>query len=74
MRGNLAKAVLLTKFADAFRRAPLPRSYADYMGRKLFLFLLTMQGLGAFALITPGVILDENTTACASMSSRASGV
>ncbi|HEY5297767.1 MAG TPA: ABC transporter permease [Verrucomicrobiae bacterium] len=41
------------------RRAPLPKSYTDYLGRKLFLFLLTVQGLGAFALITLGVILTK---------------
>lgn len=38
------------------RRAPLPRTYTDYLGRELFLFLLTAQGIGAFALITLGVI------------------
>lgn len=36
---------------------PLPRSYASYLGRKLFRLLITIQGLGAFALITLGVIL-----------------
>jgi phospholipid/cholesterol/gamma-HCH transport system permease protein len=41
------------------RRAPLPRTYTDYLGRKLFLFMLTVQGLGAFALITLGVILKK---------------
>ena len=40
-------------------RAPLPRSYTDYLGRKLFLFLMTVQGVGAFALITFGVILTK---------------
>lgn len=40
-------------------RAPLPRSYANFLGRKLFLFLLTVQGLGAFALITLGVLLRK---------------
>lgn len=35
---------------------PLPRSYANYLGRRLFLFLYTLQGLGAFALITLGVL------------------
>jgi hypothetical protein len=29
-------------------RLPLPRSLTCYVGRGLFLFLLTMQGLGAF--------------------------
>lgn len=41
------------------RRAPLPRTYTDFLGRKLFLFLLTVQGLGAFALITLAVILRK---------------
>src|SRR2546423_12843219 len=38
---------------------PLPRSAANYLGRKLFRFLLTVQGLGAFAIITLGVILTR---------------
>jgi phospholipid/cholesterol/gamma-HCH transport system permease protein len=41
------------------RRAPLPRSYTNFLGRKIFLFLLTVQGLGAFALITLGVIVRK---------------
>jgi phospholipid/cholesterol/gamma-HCH transport system permease protein len=40
-------------------RAPLPRSYTNYLGRRLFLFLLGVQGLGAFALITLGVLLKK---------------
>ena len=44
-------------------RAPLPRSYASALGRKLFLFLLTVQGLGAFALITLGVFIRKLRTA-----------
>jgi phospholipid/cholesterol/gamma-HCH transport system permease protein len=40
-------------------QAPLPRSYSNYLGRKLFRFLLTVQGIGAFALITLGVILTK---------------
>ena len=40
-------------------RAPLPRSYTDYIGRQLFLLLMTMQGVGALALITMGVILKK---------------
>ena len=58
VRGNLAKAFELAN-SEKFRRAPLPKSYADFLGRKLFLFLLTVQGLGAFALITLGVILKK---------------
>lgn len=40
-------------------RSPRPRSYANYLGRRLFLFLLAVQGLGAFALITLGVLLRK---------------
>src|SRR6185295_5420285 len=40
-------------------RMPLPRSYTNYLGRKLFRFLLTIQGLGAFALITIGVLVTK---------------
>ena len=40
-------------------RAPLPRSYTSFIGRKLFRFLLTVQGLGAFALITLGVLVKK---------------
>jgi phospholipid/cholesterol/gamma-HCH transport system permease protein len=59
---TLAKAF---EFADTqvFRRAALPKSYTDLLGRKLFLFLLTVQGLGAFALITLGVMLKKNGVA-----------
>jgi phospholipid/cholesterol/gamma-HCH transport system permease protein len=62
VRGNLAKTFELAN-TQVFRRAALPKSYTDLLGRKLFLFLLTVQGLGAFALITLGVILQKNTTA-----------
>ena len=40
-------------------RLPLPRSLTGYLGRRLFRFLLTLQGLGAFALITLGVIITR---------------
>jgi len=62
MRRNLAKAFEGSN-TQIFRREPLPRSYTDILGRKLFLFLLTVQGLGAFALITLGVILKKNGVA-----------
>lgn len=62
MRGNLAKAVELVNL-QRFRQAPLPRSYTDFLGRKIFLFLLTMQGLAAFALITLGVVLRKSRVA-----------
>jgi phospholipid/cholesterol/gamma-HCH transport system permease protein len=38
---------------------PMPRGWAHAIGRKLFRFLLTIQGLGAFALITLGVIVRK---------------
>jgi phospholipid/cholesterol/gamma-HCH transport system permease protein len=41
------------------RRAPLPRTYSDFLGRKLFMFLLTAQGISAFALITLAVIIRK---------------
>ncbi|MGH7972244.1 MAG: MlaE family ABC transporter permease [Limisphaerales bacterium] len=40
-------------------RMPLPPSLTHSLGRKLFRFLLTVQGLGAFALITLAVILTK---------------
>lgn len=40
-------------------RAPLPRSYTNYIGRRLFRLLVTVQGLIAFALITLGVMLTK---------------
>jgi phospholipid/cholesterol/gamma-HCH transport system permease protein len=58
MRGNLGKA-----FAGAnlrvFRRVAASKFYTDRLGRRLFLALLTLQGLGAFALITLGVMLKK---------------
>jgi phospholipid/cholesterol/gamma-HCH transport system permease protein len=48
---------------QVFRRAPLPKSYSDYLGRKVFLFFITMQGIAAFALITMGVIMRKYRTA-----------
>ena len=69
VRKNLAKAFELTNTL-VFRRAPLPRSYMDFLGRKLFLFLLTIQGLGAFALITLGVILKKSSVAHSVMHPR----
>jgi len=53
-----------------FRHAPLPRSYTDYVGRQVFLFLLTAQGVAAFALITLGVIVKKFGTAHAVMQPR----
>jgi phospholipid/cholesterol/gamma-HCH transport system permease protein len=41
------------------QRAPLPQSYTNFLGRKLFLFFMTGQGIAAFALITLGVIFRK---------------
>lgn len=40
-------------------RRPLPSSLTHYLGRKLVRLLLTLEGLGAFALITLGVVLKK---------------
>ena len=55
--GN-ASAVSLPR-ARLLLRLPLPRSLTGYLGRGLLRFLLTMQGLGAFALITLGVMITR---------------
>ena len=38
---------------------PLPRAYTNFLGRKILRLLLTVQGLGAFALITLGVLITK---------------
>ena len=40
-------------------RQPLPRSYVNFFGRKLLRFLQVLRGLGAFALITLGVLFRK---------------
>jgi len=40
-------------------RSSLPRSYVNYIGRLIFRFLFTVQGIGAFALITMGVMISK---------------
>ena len=62
MRGNLATAFDRANL-QRFRHAPLPRSYTNYLGRQIFLLLLTVQGLAAFALITLGVLLRKSGAA-----------
>jgi phospholipid/cholesterol/gamma-HCH transport system permease protein len=62
MRGKLGRSFEFGN-TQVFRRAPLPKSYTDFLGRKLFLFLLTVQGLAAFALITLGVMLRKSQVA-----------
>lgn len=42
---------------------PLPHFFSNFVGRKLFRFLLTIQGLSAFALITLGVLIKKIGTA-----------
>ena len=69
MRGNLATAVELANL-QRFRHAPLPRSYTDYLGRQIFLLLLTIQGVVAFALITLGVMLKKSGAAHGVMQPR----
>ena len=49
-------AVAETQF---FLRAPLPRAYTNFLGHKLVALLLTIQGLGAFTLITLGVLVRK---------------
>jgi len=44
-------------------RLPLPQSFTNFVGRKIFRLILTVQGLGAFALITIGVLLRKFRTA-----------
>jgi phospholipid/cholesterol/gamma-HCH transport system permease protein len=44
-------------------RMPLPQGLVHRLGRRLFRFIVTVQGLGAFALITLGVILKKFRTA-----------
>ena len=38
---------------------PLPQSYLNFVGRQIFRFLQTAQGVGAFALITLGVMISK---------------
>jgi phospholipid/cholesterol/gamma-HCH transport system permease protein len=38
---------------------PLPRQFSEALGRRLFRLLLTIHGLGAFALITLGVMISR---------------
>ncbi len=40
-------------------RSPLPRSYVNFLGRRLIRFFLTLHALSAFALITLGVMFSK---------------
>lgn len=48
-----------TMFAAPEPRAKLSRFYTDLIGRRVFAFLLALHGVGAFALITLGVLLRK---------------
>lgn len=52
-----------TSFEDSDKslltRVALPRSYVNYIGRRLLRFIRTVQGLGAFVLITLGVMFSK---------------
>ena len=63
MQGKLANFFRSEK--QWLRRAPLPRTYTDFLGRKLFTVLLTAQGISAFALITLAVIFRKLNVASA---------
>lgn len=52
-------APLLDSETTLLRRAGLPHFYVNYLGRNLLRFFLTVQGLGAFALISLGVIVSK---------------
>jgi len=47
----------------SWTRTTLPRFYTNHVGRRVFLFLFAVHGLGAFALITLGVLLRKFRTA-----------
>lgn len=49
----------LSKRRTILWRTPVPPSFANFIGRKLIRFFFTLQGLGAFALITLGVMFTK---------------
>ena len=55
---------------DFLRSIPQPKSFTDGLGRKLFVFLLSLQGIGAFALITLGVMAGKRRVAVKVMQPR----
>src|SRR5258706_1514754 len=61
VQGKLTRMFHIEK--QWLRHAPLPKSFSNYFGRKLFLLFLTVHGLGAFALISLGVLLKKWTVA-----------
>ena len=52
-QGTVSSPEILRRFSDLWR-APMPPSFASFIGRKIIRFLLTVHGIGAFALITIG--------------------
>jgi phospholipid/cholesterol/gamma-HCH transport system permease protein len=52
-------SALYASRARALMQAPLPKAYSNYFGRQILRLLITIHGLGAFALITLGVILTK---------------
>lgn len=56
-------SALHPRVVTALARLPLPRFWTSFAGRKLLRLLVTVRGLGAFALITTVVILTKFTTA-----------
>ena len=56
MEEGTASLPELSRRRTVLWRAPVPPSFANFIGRKLLRFILTVQGLGAFVLITLGVV------------------
>ena len=48
---------------ETFLETPMPRTYLNFVGRLLLRLLETVQGLGAFALITLGVVFTKSQVA-----------
>ena len=48
---------------ETFLETPMPRTYLNFVGRLLLTLLETVQGLGAFALITLGVVFTHSQVA-----------
>ncbi len=63
MEQGTASLPELEQRRTALWRAPVPPGFANFIGRKLLRFFLTLHGLGAFALITLGVMLSKFGTA-----------
>lgn len=59
MEQGTASLPELSRSKAVLWRATTPPSFANFIGRKLLRFLLTVQGLGAFALITAGVMVTK---------------